>query len=112
MEIKRVKAGHVQTIMSLRYEEIFKIIACVLLCDGGAHMPGIVALAEKMFQMNVAVGHAGGISGLAKSLDEPEFATAIGLVKYGALRQRKPAVRFSWWGRLKELVKHLIALAR
>jgi cell division protein FtsA len=108
-------------IVSLRYEEIFKIIAGelaeaglaellragVLLCGGGAHVPGIVALAEKIFQMNVAVGHAGGISGLARSLDEPEFATAIGLVKYGALRQRQPAARLSWWVRLKELVKHL-----
>ena len=121
MEIKQVKAGHVQMIVSLRYEEIFKIIAGelaeagltemlragVLLCGGGAHVPGIVALAEKIFQMNVAVGHAGGISGLARSLDEPEFATAIGLVKYGALRQRQPAARLSWWVRLKELVKHL-----
>jgi len=126
MEIKRVKAGHVQTIMSLRYEEIFKVIADelaeagltellragVLLCGGGAHVPGIVALAEKMFQMNVAVGHAGGISGLAKSLDEPEFATTIGLVKYGALRQSKPAVRLAWWVRLKELIKRLIVLVR
>jgi cell division protein FtsA len=112
--------------VSLRYEEIFKIIAGelaeagltemlragVLLCGGGAHVPGIVALAEKIFQMNVAVGHAGGVSGLARSLDEPEFATAIGLVKYGALRQRKPAVRLSWWVRIKELVKRLIALMR
>jgi cell division protein FtsA len=126
LEIKRVKARHVQTIMSLRYEEIFKIIANELaeagltellragglLCGGGAQVPGIVALAEKIFQMNVAVGHAGGLSGLARSLDEPEFATAIGLVKYGALRQRKPAIQLSWWVRLKELFGKLIAFVR
>ena len=34
MEIKQVKAGHVQTIMSLRLEEIFKIIAEELEADG------------------------------------------------------------------------------
>ena len=121
MEIKRVKTVHVQTIMSLRYEEILKVIADelaeaglanllragVLLCGGGAHVPGIAALAEKVFQMNVAIGHASSISGLARSLDEPEFATAIGLVRYGALRQRKPAGQLSWWGRLKELVGKL-----
>jgi cell division protein FtsA len=83
-----------------------------LLCGGGARVPGIVALAEKIFQMNVAVGHAGGISGLAWSLDEPEFATAIGLVKYGALRQRKSAVQLSWWVRLKELFGKLMASFR
>ena len=121
MEINRVKTAHVQTIMSLRYEEIFKIIARelaeagltnllragVLLCGGGAQVRGIVPLAEKIFHMNVTVGHTDGISGLARSLDEPEFATAIGLVKYGSLRQRQPTVRLSWWVSLKELLKRL-----
>ena len=126
MEIKQVKVGQVQLIISLRIEEVFKIIADeleqeglgnllragVLLCGGCVHVPGIVALAEKVFQMNVSVGHANGISGLAKTLDEPEFATAIGLVKYGALRQRQPALRFSWWASLKEQVIKLIAFVR
>jgi cell division protein FtsA len=78
-----------------------------VLCGGGTHVTGIVALGEKIFQMNVNVGQTGGVSGLAKSLDEPEFATAIGLVKYGTLRQRKPMVQLSGWSSLKELVKRL-----
>jgi cell division ATPase FtsA len=71
-----------------------------------------VTLAESVFQMNAAIGHANAISGLAKTLDEPEFATAIGLVKYGAMRQRKPAVRSSMWARIKEFINRLIALMR
>lgn len=126
MEIKRVKAGHVQIIMSARLEEVFKIIAedlaeagltdllraGIILCGGTSRVPGIATLAENIFHMNVMMGHADAISGLAKTLDEPEFATAIGLVKYGALRQRKPATRLSLWARIKELIKKLIGLLR
>jgi len=123
MEIKQVKAGHVQTIMSLRLEEIFKIIAeeleaeglrdwpraGVVLCGGCAHIPGIAALAEKVFQMNAAIGHANAVSGLARNLDEPEFATALGLVKYGSLRERQPVPRLSWLASLQNFLGSLVA---
>ena len=50
-------------------------------------------LAEKVFQMNVTPGHTTAISGLTAALDQPEFATGIGLLKYGSLRQRKHLAR-------------------
>jgi cell division ATPase FtsA len=52
-----------------------------------------VQLAENVFQMNVTPGHTTAISGLTAALDQPEFATAIGLLKYGSLRQRKHLAR-------------------
>jgi cell division ATPase FtsA len=52
-------------------------------------VPGIVQLAENVFQMNVAAGHATAVSGLTTALDQPEFAAAIGLVKFGALKNRR-----------------------
>ena len=124
MEIKQVKAVQVQTIVSLRVEEILKIVAeeleplglmhllraGVLLCGGGARMANITTLAEKVFQMKCEVGHANGVSGLSKTLDEPEFATAIGLVKYGAIQQRQSAVNLPWWLRLWEWFKNLTGL--
>jgi len=126
MEIKQVKVEHVQLITSLRLEEVFNVIAedlarigvtkllraGVLLCGGCSRTANIVNLAEKVFQMNVCIGHANAVSGLASTLDEPEFATAIGLVKYGTLQRRKPVARLSWWARLKELIKKLIAMVR
>ena len=126
MEIKQVKAEHIQMIMSLRFEEIFKIIAGdlaetgltdllragVLLCGGCAHVPHLITLAENVFQMNATIGHANAISGLARTLDEPEFVTAIGLVKYGAHRQSQPADRLPWWARIKELVKKFMGHLR
>ena len=103
LELKRLNHEHLQRIMSLRLEEIFKLIAHeleqagltdylragIFLCGGGSRVPGIVTLAENVFQMNVAPGHATAISGLTAALDQPEFAAAIGLVKYGSLKNNR-----------------------
>ena len=103
MPLKTVNVEHLQRIMSLRLEEVFQLIAQdieqagltdylragVLLCGGGSRVPGIVRLAENVFQMTVTPGHASAISGLATALDQPEFAAPIGLVKYGSLKNRK-----------------------
>ena len=46
-------------------------------------------LAEPIFQMNVSLGKTNAISGLKSALDQPEFVAAIGLAKYGSLKNRK-----------------------
>jgi len=107
LELKRVNVEHLQRISSLRLDEIFRLIAQdldaagltdylragVFLCGGSSRVPNLVPLAENVFQMNVAPGHATAISGLTTALDQPEFAAAIGLVKYGSLKNRKRAER-------------------
>jgi cell division protein FtsA len=103
LELKRVNVEHLQRIMSLRVEEILQLIAQdleqqglsdylragVFLCGGSSRIPGFTTLAENIFQMNVTPGHASAISGLTTALDQPEFAAAIGLVKYGSLKSRR-----------------------
>jgi len=115
LELKRVNVGHLQRIMALRIEELFQLIAQdleqagltdylragVFICGGGSRVPGIVQLAENVFQMNVAAGHATAVSGLTTALDQPEFAAAIGLVKYGSLKNRRRAARPSLVSGLK-----------
>src|SRR5712672_2512247 len=95
--------------MSLRLEEIFQLIgqdleqagaldylrAGVFLCGGGARIPQIAQLAEQVLQMPVCVGKTNSISGLKSALDQPEFATAIGLVKFGAFQHRKRTTKAS-----------------
>ncbi|HEY5040429.1 MAG TPA: cell division protein FtsA [Verrucomicrobiae bacterium] len=107
LALKTVNVEHLQRIMSLRLEEIFQLIADeleragltdylragIFLCGGGSRVPGIVPLAENVFQMNVTPGHACAVNGLTAALDQPEFAAAIGLVKYGSLKNRKRAAR-------------------
>jgi cell division protein FtsA len=103
---KIINLEHLRRIMSLRLEESFQLIeaeisnlglldqlrAGVFICGGGARIAGIQALAEKIFQMPAFLGKTNSISGLKSALDQPEFATAIGLVKFGSLQQkRKPS---------------------
>jgi cell division protein FtsA len=103
---KIINLEHLRRIMSLRLEETFELIeaelsglglldrlrAGVFLCGGGARIPGIQAMAENIFQMPAFLGRANSISSLKSALDQPEFATAIGLVKFGSLQQKRKPV--------------------
>ncbi len=102
---KTVNLEHLRRVMSLRLEEIFQLIeqditrsglidylrSGVFLCGGGARIPEISRLAETVFQLPASLGKANCISGIKSALDQPEFATAIGLVKFGSYQQKKRA---------------------
>lgn len=111
-----VNIEHLRCVMSVRLQETFEIIreeiekqgwmnhlrSGVVLCGGGARTPRILELAERVFELPAFTGHAAGISGLASALDQPEFSTVIGLVKFGAGQQRRrtrrgPFRRLSSW---------------
>jgi cell division protein FtsA len=106
---KVLSLENLHRIMSVRLEEIFQLIAQdleqadaldylragVLLCGGGARIPNIARLAEQVLRMPVSVGKTNSISGLKSALDQPEFATAIGLVKFGSFQQRKRSAKAS-----------------
>jgi len=106
---KEINLEHLRRIMSLRLEESFQLIgqdleqagvldylrAGVFLCGGGARIPQIARMAEQVLGMPVCIGKANSISGLKSALDQPEFATAIGLVKFGSFQQRKREARGS-----------------
>ena len=51
--------------------------------------------------MPATIGKTNSISGLKSALDQPEFAAAIGLVKFGSFQQRKRAGRTSLTAGLK-----------
>jgi cell division protein FtsA len=52
----------------------------VVLTGGTSLMPGVVELAEQVFEMPVRLGVPGGIGGLAANVADPRFATGVGLV--------------------------------
>jgi cell division protein FtsA len=103
LEMKKINVENLRRIMALRLEEIFQLIAQdlegaglldylragVFLCGGAARIPQIARLAELVLNMPVTIGKTNSISGLKSALDQPEFATAIGLVKFGSFQQRK-----------------------
>jgi cell division protein FtsA len=103
LPIRSINLEHLRRIMALRLEEMFQLIAQdlaqaglvdylragVFLSGGCSRIPQIAKLAEEILQLPVCLGKANSISGLKSALDQPEFATAIGLVKFGSFHQRK-----------------------
>ncbi|AWB68737.1 cell division protein FtsA [Saccharobesus litoralis] len=80
-----------------RYQELFelvreeisksgledKIAAGIVLTGGTAKMEGAVEFAEDLFQMPVRLGSPVNLKGLTEYVDDPSYATAIGLLHYG-----------------------------
>jgi cell division protein FtsA len=99
----RIEVHQMRGIMVAQLTDIFSVIAQqlkrlglenslsagVFLCGGTARTPGIIALAERELQMNTNTYCASVIDHQRTALQQPEFATAIGLVKYGVLHPRK-----------------------
>jgi len=116
LPVKTINSEHLRRIMALRVEEVFELIehelsqagllnylrAGVLICGGGARIPGIQKLAERIFQLPASLGKTNSISGLKSALDQPEFVTAIGLIKFGSFEQKKKNKKASL---LTDLVK-------
>jgi cell division protein FtsA len=98
-----VHRRHLLRIMSMRIEEILQLVAAdvqesghadrvrtgVFLCGGGARIPRIAELAAQVFEIPAYVGRSNSVNGLRSALDQPEFATPIGLVKFGSFRQKR-----------------------
>jgi len=82
-----------EEIFTLVYEDIQRagletsINAGVVLCGGGAILEGVREVAEQVFDLPVRRGIPAGIGGLVDVVASPNFATAIGLLKYGERRQ-------------------------
>jgi cell division protein FtsA len=110
LPLRTLNLEHLRRIMSLRLEEIFQLVeqdvaqaglwdylrSGVFLCGGGARVPRIAQLAEEVLQLPVCIGKTNSISGLKSALDQPEFATAIGLVKFGSFKSRKREGKSGW----------------
>jgi cell division protein FtsA len=122
LPFKTINVEHLRRIMSLRLEEIFQLVvqdlepaglldylrAGVFLCGGGARIPQIARLAEQILQMPVSLGKTNSISGLKSALDQPEFVTAIGLVKFGSFKTRKREGRPSLAQGIKSTITRIL----
>lgn len=90
----KVSAKHVAEIVEARLEEIFDLVnkelkyigrdgqlpAGAILTGGGAKLPGVVELAKKQLRLPVIVGLPGSVTTVLDRVDDPAFATSIGLV--------------------------------
>lgn len=120
---KVINLEHLRRIMHLRLEETFQLVAQdldkaglldrlhggVFLCGGGSRVPQIARLAEGVFGLPVSPGKTSCHSGLKSALDQPEYATAHGLVKFGSLRQKRRD-RGTPFGRIGRTIGELFRL--
>jgi len=65
----------------------------VVLTGGTSLMPGIVDLAEQVFEMPVRLGVPEGLGGLSANVADPRFATGVGLVLHAAQSDGDGAAR-------------------
>ena len=81
-----------------------QIPAGLILTGGGARLRGLVEMAEKTFNLPVRVAVPRGLGGMTEEVGQPEYATAVGLVLYGARTRRLAGARpTGWTGKLKAL---------
>jgi len=70
-----------------------QIPAGFILTGGGSRLTGIVELAEQVFHLPVRIAEPKGLADLPEQVAQPEYATAVGLVMYGAKMRRTAAHR-------------------
>ncbi len=93
---KEVERETLNTIIHLRLRECFELLkrqleeesfinftgAGIFITGGCSLLNGIDHLAEEIFEMPAHVAHAQTMSGLTSAFENPQFSTAIGLIKY------------------------------
>lgn len=98
-----VRMGDLHTITSLRAEEMLNMVRAfvdrgdllhrfgsgLVLTGGGSRLDRMDELAEKVFGLACRHGKSREISGLASIADQPECATAVGLLRYASRQVRR-----------------------
>ena len=93
---REIEREMLNTIIHMRMRETFELLkreldkgryheyagAGMVLTGGSSALRGIQELAEDVFQMPVQVCRAQNISGVTSAFENPQYSTAIGLVKY------------------------------
>jgi cell division protein FtsA len=70
-----------------------QIPAGLVLAGGGARLKGLAELAERMFSLPVRCAVPRGLEDMPEELSQPEYATVVGLLLYGAHARRAAAQR-------------------
>ncbi len=69
--------------------------AGVVVTGGSALVDGLTELAEQVFNLPTRIGYPVGVSGLTDVINSPLYATAVGLVLYGAQEESGAKPRLS-----------------
>jgi len=81
-----------------------QIPAGIVLTGGGAHLRGLIELAERVYALPARVASPRGLAEMSEEVSQPEYSTAVGLVLYGARTRRLASARPTGWvGKLKSM---------
>lgn len=108
-------------VVEARYEELFSLVAAeirrsgledfiaagIVLTGGASKVEGAVDLAERVFKIPVRLGSPQSVEGLSHVINNPIYATGVGLLMYG-LKQRdiqrdtftQPGLK-NLWGKMR-----------
>jgi cell division protein FtsA len=80
-----------------------QIPAGFVLTGGGARLNGLTELAERTLQLPVRVAAPQGLAEMKEEISQPEYATAVGLLVFGARSRRSEPYADSFKAKLKAL---------
>ncbi len=102
-ESRKLRRRALVQIIEPRMQELFELVhaelergdclnrvaAGLVISGGGSQLKGCAAVAQQILHMPVRIGEPQGIGSLPEDLRDPRYATAVGLILYGARRQRE-----------------------
>ncbi|HWT87612.1 MAG TPA: cell division FtsA domain-containing protein, partial [Candidatus Angelobacter sp.] len=80
-----------------------QIPAGFIFAGGGARLNGLDEMTEQVFHLPVRVAEPKGIHDLPEQVAQPEYATAVGLILYGAKARRNAPARTGIVSKLKSM---------
>ena len=113
IDTHNVSKKHMAEIIQARYHETFVLVkdelakihrdgmlpAGIVLTGGAVKMPGTIDLARETLNLPVQIGFPQNFDGVVDKIDDPAYATAIGLLIWGARLENKPySFRFKGFG--------------
>ncbi len=101
---RRISQRALAEVVEARYEELFMLVASeirrsgledllaagVVLTGGGSKVLGATELGERVFNMPVRIGTPQNITGLSDVINNPIYATSVGLILYGMQQRDNP----------------------
>jgi cell division protein FtsA len=101
-EARKLRRRALVQIIEPRMQELFQLVrdelvkadclgripAGVVISGGGSQLKGCIEIAAEVMEMPVRIGKPQGVGGLGETLTHPMYATAVGLVQYGAKQVR------------------------
>ncbi|MBI4994514.1 cell division protein FtsA [Candidatus Peregrinibacteria bacterium] len=104
IDIQKVSKRHLVEIIEARYHEIFLLVkeelakihrdgmlpAGVVLTGAGVKIPSIIDLARETLNLPVQIGFPQNFEGVVDKIEDPAYATAIGLLIWGSRFSARP----------------------